>query len=68
MSFVVVGYKKIFGEDSVFIVYEDIELVDCFMIVGVNFVWCYFILFCRLEKRKEENFVIKVVVVDLCCI
>lgn len=64
MSSAVVGYKKTFGEDSVPIAYEDIELADCFMIAGANPAWCHPILFRRLEKRKEENPEIKVVVVD----
>lgn len=64
MSSAVVGYKKTFGEDSVPIAYEDIELADCFLIAGANPAWCHPILFRRLEKRKETNPDIKVVVVD----
>lgn len=64
MSSAVVGYKKTFGEDSVPIAYEDIELGDCFMIAGANPAWCHPILFRRLEKRKEENPDVKVIVVD----
>ncbi|MCF8715297.1 molybdopterin-dependent oxidoreductase [Joostella atrarenae] len=64
MSSAVVGYKKTFGEDSVPIGYEDIELADCFLISGANPAWCHPILFRRLEKHKEENPNVKVIVID----
>ncbi len=64
MSSAVVGYKKTFGEDSVPISYEDIDLADCFLITGANPAWCHPILFRRLEKRKEENPDVKIIVVD----
>ncbi len=64
MSSAVVGYKKAFGEDSVPISYEDIDLADCFLITGANPAWCHPILFRRLEKRKEENPDVKIIVVD----
>lgn len=64
MSSAVVGYKKTLGEDSVPISYEDIELADCFLIAGANPAWCHPILFRRIEKHKEENPKVKVIVVD----
>ena len=64
MSSAVVGYKKTVGEDSVPICYEDIELADCFLIAGANPAWCHPILFRRLEKRKEDNPNVKIIVVD----
>ena len=64
MSSAVVGYKKTFGEDSVPISYEDIELADCFLITGANPAWCHPILFRRIEKHKEENPNVKIIVVD----
>lgn len=64
MSSAVVGYKKTVGEDSVPIAYADIELADCFLIAGANPAWCHPILFRRLEKHKEENPDVKVIVVD----
>ncbi len=64
MSSAVVGYKKTFGEDSVPISYEDIELADCFLITGANPAWCHPILFRRIEKRKEENPDVKIIVID----
>ncbi len=65
MSSAVVAYKKTFGEDSVPVSYNDIELADCFLIAGANPAWCHPILFRRLEKHKEENpEEVKVIVVD----
>ncbi|MBC3759663.1 molybdopterin-dependent oxidoreductase [Hyunsoonleella sp. SJ7] len=64
MSSAVVGYKKTFGEDSVPVSYEDIELADTFLITGANPAWCHPILFRRLEKHKEENPDVKIIVVD----
>lgn len=64
MSSAVVGYKKTFGEDSVPISYADIELADCFLITGANPAWCHPILFRRLEKHKEENPDVQIIVVD----
>lgn len=64
MSSAVVGYKKTFGEDSVPISYADIELADCFLITGANPAWCHPILFRRIEKHKEENPNVKIIVID----
>ena len=64
MSSAVVGYKKTFGEDSVPISYEDIELADTFLIAGANPAWCHPILYRRLEQRKVNNPEVKVIVVD----
>jgi ferredoxin-nitrate reductase len=64
MSSAVAGYTKTLGEDVVPIAYEDIELADCFLIAGANPAWCHPILFRRIEKHKEENPHIKLIVVD----
>ena len=64
MSSAVVAYKKTFGEDAVPISYGDIELADAFLIAGANPAWCHPILFRRLEKHKEKNPNVKIIVVD----
>lgn len=64
MSSAVVGYKKTVGNDAVPISYADIELADCFLIAGANPAWCHPILFRRIEKHKEQNPKVKMIVVD----
>jgi ferredoxin-nitrate reductase len=64
MSSAVVGYKKTFGEDSVPIAYEDIELADTFLITGANPAFCHPILFRRIEMHKEKNPKTKIIVID----
>ena len=64
MSSAVAGYAKALGEDAVPISYEDIELADLFFITGANPAWCHPILFRRIEKAKEDNPDVKIVVVD----
>lgn len=64
MSSAVAGYKKTFGEDSVPIAYDDIELADTFLITGANPAWCHPILFRRIEQHKEKNPKIKIIVID----
>lgn len=64
MSSAAVAYKKTFGEDIVPVSYEDIELGDVFLIAGANPAWCHPIIFRRLEKHKEKNPNVKIIVVD----
>jgi ferredoxin-nitrate reductase len=64
MSSAVMGYIKTLGEDCVPIAYEDIELADCFFVAGANPAWCHPILWRRIEKHKEENPNIKIIVAD----
>lgn len=64
MSSAVVGYKKSIGDDAPPISYDDIELSDCIMIAGANPAWCHPILYRRIEKHKEENPNLKIIVVD----
>jgi ferredoxin-nitrate reductase len=64
MSSAATGYKKTFGEDSVPIAYDDIELADTFLITGANPAWCHPILFRRIELHKEKNPKVKIIVID----
>ncbi|MCL4113300.1 UNVERIFIED_CONTAM: hypothetical protein GTU68_039330 [Idotea baltica] len=64
MSSAVAGYIKTLGEDSVPISYDDIEISDCMLISGANPAWCHPILYRRIEKRKEYNNDVKIIVID----
>lgn len=64
MSSAVAAYKKVLGEDSVPICYDDIELADCFMVAGANPAWCHPILWRRVEAHKAKNPTTKIIVVD----
>lgn len=64
MSSAVAAYARMLGEDSVPVAYEDIELADCFLIAGANPAWCHPILFRRLEKHKQSNPHVKIIVAD----
>ncbi|MEJ5350938.1 MAG: molybdopterin-dependent oxidoreductase [Melioribacteraceae bacterium] len=64
MSSAVTAYKLSLGEDAVPCTYEDIELADCFYISGANPAWCHPILFRRIEKHKNNNPDVKIIVAD----
>src|SRR6185312_98835 len=48
MSSAVAAHKLAFGEDSVPVCYEDIELTDCLLVAGANPAWCHPILWRRV--------------------
>ena len=64
MSSAVAAYKIALGEDSVPLCYDDIELADCFYIMGGNPAWCHPILWRRVEAHKATNPNAKIIVVD----
>ncbi|MEO6521529.1 MAG: molybdopterin-dependent oxidoreductase [Mucilaginibacter sp.] len=64
MSSAVAAYKMALGEDSVPICYDDIELADCFYVMGANPAWCHPILWRRVEAHKAANPDTKIIVVD----
>lgn len=64
MSSAVVAYKMSLGEDSVPISYDDLELTDCIFVAGANPAWCHPILWRRVEKAKEKNPDLKIIVSD----
>ena len=64
MSSAVSAYTRMLGEDAVPVAYDDIEQADCFLIAGANPAWCHPILFRRLEKHKQENPDVRIIVVD----
>src|SRR6185312_9186808 len=64
MSSAVAAYKMALGEDSVPVCYDDIELADCFYVIGANPAWCLPILWRRVEAHKAANPGIKIIIVD----
>jgi len=64
MSSAVAAYKMALGEDSVPVCYDDIELADCFYVIGANPAWCHPILWRRVEAHKAANPDIKIIIVD----
>lgn len=64
MSSAVAAYKMSLGEDSVPVCYDDIELADCFYVIGANPAWCHPILWRRVETHKAANPHVKIIVVD----
>jgi ferredoxin-nitrate reductase len=64
MSSAVAAYKMALGEDSVPVCYDDIELADCFYVIGANPAWCHPILWRRVEAHKAANPDVKIIIVD----
>ncbi|MCU4676796.1 nitrate reductase [Catenovulum sp. 2E275] len=64
MSSAVAAYKRAFGSDTVPCNYEDIEDTDCLVLLGSNAAWTHPVLFQRMERAKQINPDMKVVVID----
>jgi assimilatory nitrate reductase catalytic subunit len=64
MSSAVAGYKRAFGEDVVPCSYEDLEQTELLILIGSNAAWTHPVLFQRMERAKQLNPNMKVVVID----
>ncbi|WP_448211518.1 nitrate reductase [Colwellia sp. MEBiC06753] len=64
MSSAVSAYKRAFGEDVVPCSYQDIEQTDLIVLVGSNAAWTHPVIFQRIERAKQINPDLKVVVID----
>ena len=64
MSSAVAGYKRAFGADAVPCCYEDLEQTQLMVFVGSNAAWTHPVLFQRIERAKQLNPGVKVVVID----
>jgi anaerobic selenocysteine-containing dehydrogenase len=65
MASAVAGYKTSLGSDGPPTAYADVELADCFFIIGSNTAECHPITFRRIKRRKEQApEEVKVIVVD----
>ncbi|MBB1349860.1 MULTISPECIES: nitrate reductase [unclassified Pseudoalteromonas] len=64
MSSAVAGYKRAFGEDVVPCTYEDLEQTELLILIGSNAAWTHPVLYQRMERAKQLNPNMKVVVID----
>ncbi|MBB1298955.1 nitrate reductase [Pseudoalteromonas sp. SR41-7] len=64
MSSAVAGYKRAFGEDVVPCNYEDLEQTELLILIGSNAAWTHPVLYQRMERAKQLNPNMKVVVID----
>ena len=64
MSSAVAGYKRAFGEDVVPCTYEDLEQTELLILIGSNAAWTHPVLYQRMERAKQLNSNMKVVVID----
>ncbi len=59
------AYNLSLGQDAPPACYDDIELSDCFLIIGANMEACHPVLFQRIKARKRaEPRRVKVIVID----
>ena len=64
MASSVAGHKRAFGTDTVPGCYSDLEEADLIILVGSNLSWCHPILARRIEKARQKNPELKVILVD----
>lgn len=64
MSSAVAAYKRAFGGDLVPCCYEDLECTDLIVLTGSNAAWTHPVLYQRIERAKQANPSMKVVVID----
>ena len=64
MSSAVAGYKRAFGADIVPCSYKDLTHTELLVLVGSNAAWTHPILFQQVEKAKQQNPDLKIVVID----
>ncbi|MFZ6800987.1 molybdopterin-dependent oxidoreductase [Undibacterium sp. Di24W] len=64
MSSAVAGYKQTLGSDAPPCSYEDIDHTDLLFIAGSNTAFAHPILYRRIERAREKNPNLKMIVVD----
>jgi ferredoxin-nitrate reductase len=64
MASAVVGYVTSLGSDGPPAAYEDIDLADCFFLIGANIAACHPVIFNRLKRRKKTHPETTIIVVD----
>ncbi|MBT0586030.1 nitrate reductase [Alteromonas oceanisediminis] len=64
MSSAVAAYQRAFGADAVPCNYEDLENTDYLVLTGSNAAWTHPVLFQRIERAKQHNPNMQIVVID----
>lgn len=65
MASAAAGYASALGSDGPPAAYEDIDLADCFLLIGTNTADCHPVIFDRIKQRKRSApDRVKVIVVD----
>ena len=64
MASAVAGYKRAFGADTVPCNYQDIDHTELLILIGSNAAWTHPILYQRMERAKQANPNMKVVIID----
>jgi len=64
MSSAVAGHKRAFGSDTVPCSYTDLEHADFIVLTGSNTAWCHPVLFQRIDRAKQQNPALEIVVID----
>ncbi len=59
----IIANKKTFGDDTIPVSYDDIELADTFLVSATNVARNHAVLFERLKRHKENKAAVKVIVV-----
>jgi len=55
MASAVAGYRSSLGSDGPPASYADIDLAECFLLIGTNTAECHPIIFRRIERRKRSD-------------
>ncbi len=55
MASAVAGYKTSLGSDGPPASYADIDVADCFLLIGTNTADCHPVIFKRIKQRKIQN-------------
>ncbi|TQV76852.1 nitrate reductase [Aliikangiella marina] len=64
MSSAVAAYIRAFGEDIVPCSYSDLEQTDLLIIIGSNAAWTHPVLYQRIERAKQINPAMQIVLID----
>ncbi len=55
MASAAAGYQASFGSDGPPACYADIDVADCFLLIGTNTADCHPVIFKRMKRRKMAN-------------